>query len=614
MNRSAYIAEAYRQLNNTAYYRKLDSPIFRDNIPKINEILNEMKEQGCISDQQFQYLRAKDTDKPRTFYLLPKIHKPKPKWPFPDRMPEGRPIVSDCGSESYRVSQFIDYFVRPVSVCHPSFIKDTYDFVAKIRNQHIPKGAFLVTGDVTSLYTNMNIDRTLDVTRSALQRHPTPGRPDSYILRLLELTMRNNDINFDGQWYLQICGTAMGKNYAPGLADLYLEKFDEEAMHGHTIQPLLFSRFLDDTFFVWLGTEQQLRDFELFLNTIIPGIKITLNWSQESVNFLDVTIYKLHTPTDDELRTKVYFKDTDTHQLLHKTSFHPPHTTKGILKSQLIRFKRLLFTFDDYNSSCKILFQALAKRCYSKRLMRTMKNIIWKTASVDRCKDPSANSNKILPIIVPYNEVGVALSQRWKEILGHDDLFTNFRLITAYTVGSNLKNKLVRSSITTTTSQQPAKTGQSQSPPTTSPGCTPCTSSRCQAGYYVSTGTTFRSSVNHKLFHIRQQITCKTSNVIYLVTCKRCHMQYVGQTTRPLAERINDHLSRIRTHKDTPIGLHFNITGHSINDFSIMGIETFDDSRNILPKLLIKERTWQTLLQTNYPLGINNLKVIHLSG
>ena len=66
-------------------------------------------------------------------------------------------------SETERICKFIDFFLKPLSNYHPSYIKDTYHFVAKIRGQKIPEGAFLVTGDVTALYTNMDIDLTLTI-------------------------------------------------------------------------------------------------------------------------------------------------------------------------------------------------------------------------------------------------------------------------------------------------------------------------------------------------------------------------------------------------------------------------------------------------------------------
>jgi len=331
---------------------KLSEPLYKGNIPQINDVLESMKSDAFISTKQLHFLLAKNTDRARTFYMLPKIHKPREKWPQPD-MPEGRPIVSDYGSESYNVSKYIDSWIRPISIRHPSYLKDTYDFVSKIRGQKIPKNALLVTGDVSALYTNMHIDRTLQVTKSALAKYRDPQRPDKYILRLLEITLRNN-FTFNGEYFQQICGTAMGKSYAPGLADLYLKEFDEKATNGYKIKPLFYYRFLDDIHFIWIGTTEELQEFETYLNSLISGIKITLNYSYESVDFLDTTIYKTPDPSSDDhdtLCTRVFFKQTDTHQLLHKNSFHPRHTFTGVLKAQLLRFKRISTSFSDYNNA-----------------------------------------------------------------------------------------------------------------------------------------------------------------------------------------------------------------------------------------------------------------------
>jgi len=133
----------------------------------------------------------------------------------------------------------------------------------------------------------------------------------------------------------------MGKVYAPALANIYMLEFDEKAMNGFKIKPLLFFRYLDDIFFIWMGTLDELLEYETYLNSLIPGIKITLEYNKINCNFLDTTIYKQTINNETTLQTKVYFKPTDTHQLLHTNSFHPRHTCKGILKSQLLRFKRI---------------------------------------------------------------------------------------------------------------------------------------------------------------------------------------------------------------------------------------------------------------------------------
>ena len=331
MNKDAYLREAHRQLSNDRYYTKLNEPIYKDNISKINDILESMKLDQFINHKQLLFLRAKHTDRARTFYLLPKIHKPREKWPQPN-MPEARPICSDTGSESYRVSQYIDSFIRPISIRHPSYIKDTYDFISKIRGQHIPKNALLVTGDVSSLYTNMHIDRTLQVTKIALAKYPDPHRPDDQILRLLEITLRNNDFTFNGEFFLQICGTAMGRSYAVGLADLYLEEFDEKATHGFKIQPLLYYRFLDDIHFVWTGTVEELKDFEVYLNSLIDGISITLNYSHKKLTFWTplYTEHRIPHQRTHTYCTREFTSKTQTH-ISYCTNNHFIHDTHSLV-------------------------------------------------------------------------------------------------------------------------------------------------------------------------------------------------------------------------------------------------------------------------------------------
>lgn len=609
MNRSAYLTEAYRQLNNVNYYRKLDKPIFKDNIPKINAILNNMLKDKVINSKQFKFLQAKESDGERTFYLLPKIHKPREKWPQPD-MPEGRPIVSDCNSESYRVSQFIDSHIRPISMQHPAFIKDTYDFINKIRNQVIPSTALLVTGDVTALYTNMQFDRTLTAVQRALDNAGFGHKLKGYILDLLNLTLKNNDFSFNGEFFLQICGTAMGKCYAPALADLYMQEIDYNACEGPFSNLIkLFFRFLDDIFFVWLGSRDQLKNLETFLNNIIPGIKITFNISEVDINFLDTTIYKTTIQDNSTLLyTKVFFKDTDTHQLLHKESFHPRHTFRGIIKSQLLRFKRISSTQNDYNHTCSTLFAALCKRGYSRSMLRKMKRDVWQ--STDAIGQPKPKQDIGIPVVIPFSKAGSLLASNWKSFIKLNTKFYDTRLITAFSNSSNLCKRLVSSTLIKRTDDSINKTTITHS--TGNKGMFKCNNIRCKACNYIIADKQFQSSYNKRKFNITHHINCKSINIVYLITCKKCGKQYVGQTGRSLADRINDHLSRIRTRKSTPVGLHFNLSNHSISDIEFTAIEQVSMCGNPTKILLIKETTWQHLLQTSFPLGFNNLKPEYL--
>jgi hypothetical protein len=55
------------------------------------------------------------------------------KWPHPHIL-EGRPIVYDCGSESYHVCELTDFFLKLLATQHEYYIRDSYDFINKIRD------------------------------------------------------------------------------------------------------------------------------------------------------------------------------------------------------------------------------------------------------------------------------------------------------------------------------------------------------------------------------------------------------------------------------------------------------------------------------------------------
>jgi hypothetical protein len=144
-----------------------------------------------------------------------------------------------------------DCFLKPLANKHTSYIKDIYDFVNRIKNI-IGKKYILVTGDITAVYTNINIDRTIAAVKDMFLKHPDPRRPDKELLELLEIALKNNDFSFCKKFFLQIFGTAMGKTFAPNLANIYLLEFDNKACTGFHIRPEDFFRFLDDVFFLCL--------------------------------------------------------------------------------------------------------------------------------------------------------------------------------------------------------------------------------------------------------------------------------------------------------------------------------------------------------------------------
>ena len=76
-------------------------------------------------------------------------------------------------------------------------------------------------------------------------------------------------------------------------------------------------------------------------------------------------------------------------------------------------------------------------------------------------------------------------------------------------------------------------------------GMSKCGKRRCQECNYIITGTEFTSTVTGGIYHINHAFNCDSKGVVYLITCKYCNLQYVGNTVTQFRLRFNN---RIRAH------------------------------------------------------------------
>ena len=391
-NRQDYLKEAHRQLSNPLHYKKIEQPISLNDHEEINELLLKLKNLKYITKKEFTFLQPNPDGRPRKIYFTPKIHKNPSSWPLPN-IPPARPIVSDVGSDTYNLSQLIDYYLAPFSNRHDSYIKDTPDFLDKIRMKKIPKDSYLISLDVESLYTNINIQDGIKAIRATVAKYPQFDRPDDILIKLLEISLKNNDFQLAEFWFLQIYGTSMGKIFSPHYADIFMAWFEQGALAKCNQKPYVYFRFLDDIFVVWTHTLEQFQTFLDTFNTHHPTIKFKATIDPHSITFLDMEIFKgPQFQQSQVLDTRVYFKPTDTHELLHKNSYHPPHTFRGIIKSQIIRFDRICSNNIDFKNAVKILFSVLHKRGYKPSFTKQIYDIT--TAEI-------AKNNNQFPVIIP---------------------------------------------------------------------------------------------------------------------------------------------------------------------------------------------------------------------
>ena len=138
-----------------------------------------------------------------------------------------RPIVSGFNSVTVKLSEFVDSFLKRRAQKCSSYIKDTNDFLTKIRDvKDISSKSILVTMDVSSLYTNIDQNEGADACYENLEQRSKKSIPSSVIRDMIKLVLQRNIFRFRDKFYTQRKGTCMGTPMEPNYANLFMDKFE----------------------------------------------------------------------------------------------------------------------------------------------------------------------------------------------------------------------------------------------------------------------------------------------------------------------------------------------------------------------------------------------------
>ena len=127
------------------------------------------------------------------FYTLTKIRKPTLV---------GRPIISGCDGPTERLSSFVDKLLHPIAQIQDScLLKDTTHFITFIESTRVPRNAFLVSMDVTSLYTNIPQEEGITIVCNAYKKFHANNPPiaTNFLREMLSLILKENSFQFNGK-------------------------------------------------------------------------------------------------------------------------------------------------------------------------------------------------------------------------------------------------------------------------------------------------------------------------------------------------------------------------------------------------------------------------------
>ena len=128
----------------------------------LQRFLRKLKQKSFFKENEYDRLYP-SRSAPVCIYGTPNMH----KFSSSDSVPKLRPIVSSLGTFNYNLLRFLCDLYSPLipndysSKNYFAKITLTFSFVSQIKNANFSK-KFLVSYDVTSLFTNIPLQETID--------------------------------------------------------------------------------------------------------------------------------------------------------------------------------------------------------------------------------------------------------------------------------------------------------------------------------------------------------------------------------------------------------------------------------------------------------------------
>ena len=279
----------------------------------------------------------------------------------------------------------------------------------KLETYKLERGECLTSFDVTALYTSIPVTDALEIIKRILEQDTGLPRRSTWssenIQKLLEFCLVNTYFLFNGQFFEQTKGAAMGSPVSPIVANIYMEAFEERALSTALHPQKIWKRYVDDTSVVQLQSQRD--EFFHHISQVDTSIKFTMEETgpNGSIPFLDLLI----TPeADGTLTTKLYRKPTHPDQYLQWDSNHNLASKYSVINTLTHRAKTLCSTPDSTKQELEHLEKALMGCKYPR--WATQKVLHKQTyPKTNKKKQHPRSQKKVCHMVVPYSK-GIAKS------------------------------------------------------------------------------------------------------------------------------------------------------------------------------------------------------------
>ena len=445
-----------------------------------NDLINALNK----ASKTFKFDKITGEYQPGYFYGNVKTHKPGNPL---------RPIISQIPLPTYKLAKTLNSIVSPFIPATYS-LKSSAEFIDLLKTR--TRRGTLASLDVCSLFTNVPVERTIDIIANYVYNNdtlPAPDIPEPIMRAMLRLCTTKAPFRCpQGQLYYQTDGIAMGSPLGVLFAQAFMAAVEEEVFSDSAIKPALYCRYVDDI----LTEVQDMASLQRLKSRLeeVSGLRFTVEDSiANKISFLDVSI----DASEGNFITSVYRKPTDNERCLNGKSECPQRYKEGVVRAYVHRALK-------HCSSWPLVHQEL------RRIKQVLINNDYDLTTIDRQIQAIVDNYITNPTQTAPNR-GSTISLYYKS-----QMTTNYK-----TEESALKNIIRRN-------------------------CRPINpQDHIKMTIYYQSPTTASLIVKNR---VNDQSPLKQSNVVYHFKCNKgdCALLptsgYIGYTTTTLSRRLTMHL------------------------------------------------------------------------
>ncbi|XP_062704716.1 uncharacterized protein LOC134287025 isoform X2 [Aedes albopictus] len=280
-----YETKMEEMLQDATTYQKINYDPTARVSRKIKSILDGWKDSKYIDAKTHRKLNISDCNPPR-IYGLPKTHK------------QGRPlrpVVSTIGSTTYRLAQFLSNILGKIVGKTENHVVNSFTFATEVTGVQTDEDEVMFSLDVTSLYTNVPVEYALECINrrwNELEDH-TPIDKNSFTAAV-KLVLGSTFFAYKGTFYKQTFGVPMGSPLSPVVANLVMERLEQESMRTleeKQISLKVYRRYVDDCFCI--AKEAHINMIVDVFNEFHDKLKFTVEREDnDKLKFLDMTLQR----------------------------------------------------------------------------------------------------------------------------------------------------------------------------------------------------------------------------------------------------------------------------------------------------------------------------------